>query len=114
MKEQNNIDKMFRDQLYDRNVDYDPSAWIEAEKMIVDQEKKRFFLYRFRYYLSALLIGLISSFVFFSGSDGQSNKISIASASGIEERKEQITSDARQTIEVPKEKSNQNALNPDK
>ena len=56
MSQETNIDQLFKQGLENREVPFDPSGWAEAEKMLNDQKKKRFFLYRFRYLLSALLL----------------------------------------------------------
>ena len=41
MKDQHPIDELFRDQLFNRQVEYDANAWNDAEKMLIDEEKKR-------------------------------------------------------------------------
>ena len=56
MNAEHQIDKLFREQLYSRDLPFDKSAWAEAEMLLNNEAKKRNFLYRYRYYLSLLLL----------------------------------------------------------
>ena len=64
MKEDENIDQLFHNKLFERDLSYDPQAWPGAEKLLVDQGKKRYFLYRYRYYLSTIALLITSSLTY--------------------------------------------------
>ena len=68
MSEDQHIDQYFKDNLVPVKGRYDPSNWEEAEQMLHDHEKKRYFLYKYRFSLSSILVLLLGSMAFYLAS----------------------------------------------
>lgn len=71
MANENNLDKLFRDHLYHRDVDFNPKDWEAAEKLITQDEKKRTCFLGVKtvvILLSLMLIGLGGAYWLFNDS----------------------------------------------